>query len=154
MKKSILFIILISQISFSQTKEETLDWLNLKLKEHTELIMGQYKFEIEKTENKEIIYVTKMTDVGFGPRPTYFYFLPKDISSVNLTTAYRTDGKLGITLISKTKKILKGDNLVDELPIYCKSTPDEIIKRIQKGIIHLLNLMGNPIQEQKELFVD
>lgn len=154
MKKSIFFIILISQISFSQTKEETLDWLNLKLKEHTELIAGQYKFEIEKAEDKEIIYVTKMTDVGFGPRPTYFYFLPKDISSVNLTTAYRTDGKLAIQIVSKSKKILKGESLVEELPIYCKASSDEAIKRIQKGIINLLNLMGNPIKEPKELFVD
>lgn len=139
---------------YSQTKEETLEWLNSKLLEHTEQIAGQYKFEIEKANDQEIIYVTKMTNFGSGPIPTYFYFLPKDISAVNVTTAYRTDGKLAIRIDSKSNKILKKDNLVDHLPIYCKASPDEEIKRIQKGIIHLLNLMGNPIKEQKELFVN
>tara|TARA_R110001583_G_C5607231_1_gene404998 strand:+ start:637 stop:1101 length:465 start_codon:yes stop_codon:yes gene_type:complete len=153
--KTILILLMIFPILvFSQTKEETLEWLNSKLLEHTEQIMGQYKFEIEKANGQEIIYVTKMTNFGSGPTPSYFYFLPADISAVNLTTAYRTDGKLSIRLDSKSNKILKGDNLTDQLPIYCKASPDDEIKRIQKGIIHLLNLMGNPIQEPKELFKD
>lgn len=154
MKIIIILLMLFPILIHSQTTEETLEWLNTKLLEHTEQIMGQYKFEIEKANGQEIIYVTKMTDVGFGPRPSYYYFQPKDISAVNLTTAYRTDGKLAIQLVSKSKKILDGDDLVEEIPIYCKASPDKEIKRIQKGIIHLLNSLGNPIQEPKELFTD
>lgn len=152
MKILTILLIIFPSFIYSQSKEETLEWLNIKLMEHTEQIMGQYEFAVENVEGQDIIYVTKMTDVGFGPRPSYFYFQPKDISSIHLTTAYRTDGKLGIMLVSKNKKILEGDNLVGEMPIYCKSSHDEEIKRIQKAIIHLLNLLGNPIQEPKELF--
>lgn len=152
----ILVLFFICNFSFSQTKEETIDWLNLKLSENTTTLMGKYKIEIKYINGYgDTILITKVTDVGFGPSPTYFSFLPKVISSVNTTTAYRTDGKLGVKLISKSASIyMDGEEFVNEIRIYFKATPDETVKRVQKGIIHLLNLMGNPITLPKELFKD
>ncbi len=84
-----------------------------------------------------------------------YVFLPKSIKTVMTTKKFRTDGKLGLMIKSYSNNIYSTEakgKLVNEIPIYCNPAPDETIKRMQKGIIHLLNLMGNPIKQSKELF--
>jgi hypothetical protein len=46
MKKILVLFLLLCQISFSQTKEETIEWLNLNLENYGDnQIMGTYQIE-------------------------------------------------------------------------------------------------------------
>lgn len=157
MKKFLLLIVLISQISFSQTKEETIDWLNIKFNEYTDSYMGEYKIEIKNDPSwGETLFISvRIKNEYMSEHYNYYSFLPKNIISVSTTTKFRTDGKLGLLITAKGNNIYYNNKeFVNKIEVYCIPAPNETIIRIQKGILHLLNLMGNPIKEQKELFVN
>lgn len=157
MKKSILLLILlISYSTFSQTKQETIDWLNVKLKENSDSFMGEFKIEINNNSDwGETLLITQKIQNSIMNKSYYYSFLAKNIESVVTTSKYRTDGKLGILISAKGENIyLNNNEFVDEIKIYCLPTSDDTIIRMQKGIIHLLNLMGNPLKAPKELFKD
>ncbi len=157
MKKIIILILLISNTSFSQTKKETLDWLNLKLSEYTDSFMGEYSINVQNDKDwGEIVTIkVRVKNDYMAESFTNYTFLAKNIESVITTKKFRTDGSLGIIIKAKGNNIYKdGKEFVNNIDIYCTESPNETIIRIQKGIIHLLNLMGNPITTQKELFTD
>lgn len=157
MKKLIILTFLFSCIGYSQTKQETIDWLNLKLRENTSGFMGQYSIKIQnETDWGETLVVTvHVNNAYMNERYDYYSFLPKNISSVSTTKKFRTDGKLGLIIAAKSDNIYyNGREFVDKIDILCTEAPDETIIRIQKGIIHLLNLMGNPLKAPKELFTN
>lgn len=156
MKKFIIFVtILLSNIGFAQTKQETVDWLNLKLLEYTDSFMGEFSINVENDSDwGEVIVVKKRVSNEYMRERYHTYtFLPKNISAVITTSKFRTDGQLGIQIISKNSNIyFDGNEFVSNIDILCDSGSDEAIRSMQKGIIHLLNLMGNPVTTPKELF--
>ena len=157
MKKIIILMLLFSSAIYSQTKQETIDWLNLKLREHSDGLMGQYSIKIqnEKDWGEVLVITVHVKNEYMGERYDYYSFLPKNIASVTTTKKFRTDGKLGLVITAKGNNIYTDNKeLVNEIDIMCTAAPDETIIRMQKGIIHLLNLMGNPIKSQKELFTN
>lgn len=159
MKKIFFLSILIyCNYSWSQTKEETINWLNIKLQEYTGLYMGQMSIELREIDGNEMLFIIDNHSNPLGEY-TYIYRVdPKKISDVVTTTEFCTDGTLGIKIISKTNDILffyKRKQFVNKIDVIIKPGLDnDTIKRMKKGIIHLLNLLGNPIKEQKELFTD
>lgn len=65
MKETLLILLLISSISYSQTKEETLDWLNLKLETYGDnSIMGTYQVSIKDDDDYgKILFFTKKNGI-------------------------------------------------------------------------------------------
>jgi len=157
MKKIIIGLLLISQVGFTQSKQETIDWLNQKFKENTDPYMGEYSIKIKnEIDWGETLIITKRVKNQYmGESFEYYLFLPKNISSVITTSKYRNDGKLGLLITAKGENIyVNNEHFTSEIEILCIPAPDESIIRMQKGIIHLLNVMGNPIKSQKELFTN
>lgn len=157
MKRIIILILLISNIGFSQTKKETIDWLNLKLAEYTDSYMGEFSLNIQNDKDwGEVINIKVRIENEYMPLSyTNYAFLAKNIESVITTKKFRTDGNLGIIIKAKKDNIYRDKKeFVNSINIYCIEAPKETIIRMQKGIIHLLNLMGNPITTPKELFID
>lgn len=151
---TILFLICISN-SFSQTKQETLSWLNQKLKEYTETFMGEFQVDtkVDQQWGEIIVVSARVENEYMSPHTDIYTVLPKNIQSVVTTTEFRSDGKLGIKLISKSKNIyFNNKEFVESIDVLCIPAPDETIIRMQKAFIHLLNLLGNPISMPKELF--
>lgn len=156
MKKTILlFAILLSNFSNAQSKQETIDWLNLKLKEYTDSFMGEFSMQIKNEPGwgDTVVISSRVENEYMASRIDTYSFLATNITAVVTTSKFRTDGKLGIQIISNGGNIYYNKKeFVKDIDILCKPAPDETIIRMQKGIIHLLNLMGNPITEPKELF--
>ena len=160
--KNIIFLILVFQTlsNYSQTKNETIEWLNLKLEEYGDnAIMGTYQISIVKNENYgEILMFKKKSWNPLLEKITYDYFtfLPKNIISVYVSSKNRTNNTLDIFVVSKEKTIYYANNkkTVSEITISMKNGNNEMTGRIKKGIIHLLSLFGNNIKESKELFKD
>ena len=101
MKK--LFIIstlFLSFLSYSQTKQETIDWLNMQFREHTDSFMGEYKIEIKTDPSwgETLLISVRIENQYMSKWYKYYSFLPKNIESINTTTAFRTDGKLGLLI--------------------------------------------------------
>lgn len=158
MKKIILIFLLIGNISFSQTKQETIDFLNQKLSEYTDSWFGVYSISTHKVEEIEFL-VIRAKGLFNNPDKVQLYFVdPKDINSIFTTSEFRTDGKLGIKILCN-EHLYSSDGSYEPkknepIRIYCTPAPDETIIRIKKGIIHLVSLMGKTINEPKELFKD
>lgn len=155
MKKIIILFLLISNICLAQSQQETIDWLNQKFKEHTDPFMGEYSIEItqEKGWGEALTIIQQVKNEYIPESFTSYTFQTKNISSVLTTNKFRSDGKLGILITANSKNIyMSTKQLTNEIEILCLPAPDEAIIRMQKGIIHLLNLMGNPIKMQKEFF--
>jgi len=155
MKKISIILLLISNICLAQSEQETIDWLNQKFKEHTDPFMGEFSIEItqEKGWGEALTITQRVKNEYMAESFTSYTFQTKNISSVLTTSKFRSDGKLGILITAKDKNIyISTKQLTNVIEILCLPAPDETIIRMQKGIIHLLNLMGNPIKMQKELF--
>ncbi len=158
MKKLILIIILIPQLSISQTKEETINWLNLNLENYGDnVIMGTYQIEIINDSNygEYLVFTRKIWNPLMKKNTfDYYSFLPKVISNVILSGKSRTNNTLDIFIISNSKSIYepKKEEFISEIGIHMKNENNEMAERIQKGLLHLLELMGNKIEPQKELF--
>ncbi len=152
--KLILFLVLISQFCFSQTKEETVEWLNSKLANYAPF---DGKFEIEIVyypEYGETLLITKHFRFGASSADMHYSFKPDAITSLNLTAHNNTNGQLSIEIISSTKRIFyeKKEFIGDIVLMF--DGPKEEITKINKGILHLLSLMGNTISPKKEYFND
>ena len=157
MRKITILLLLISNICLAQSQQETIDWLNQKFKEHTDSFMGEYSIGITQEKGwGEALTIIKRVKNEYMPESfTSYTFQTKNISSVLTTSKFRSDGKLGIIISAKDKNIyMSTKQLTNEIEILCLPAPDETIISMQKGIIHLLNLMGNPIKLQKELFTN
>ena len=157
MKKITILFLFILNFSYSQTKEETINWLNLKLKENSDSYMGEYSIKIQKDKDwgETLVISVRIKNDYMSEHYEQYSFLPKNITSVITTKKFRNDGKLGLIISAKGENIyLNSKKFVSEIEILCTPAPDETIIRIQKGFIHLLNLMGNPIKITKELFND
>lgn len=158
MKNILLLILLVSQFVFCQTKEETINWLNINLENYGDnSIMGTYQIELKDDSNYgENLIFTKKSWNPLLKKSTYEYysFLPKVISSVILSGKNRTNNTLDIFIISNSKNIYVPEKkeFTNEIGIHMKNGNNEMTKRIQKGLLHLLELMGNKIESQKELF--
>ncbi|QBA63193.1 hypothetical protein [Muriicola soli] len=160
MKNLFLLFVLISNVNFSQTKEETIEWLNLKLESYGDnSFMGTYQVEIKDDSDwGEILVFTKKSWNPLLEKSTYDYysFLPRVISAVNLSGKNRTNNTLDIFIISNSKSIYvhKEEEFISEIGIHMKNGHNEMTERIQKGFIHLLKLMGNEINPKKDFFKD
>lgn len=154
--KFLILVLFTSLIAHCQTRAETIDWLNIKFKEHTSAFMGQFNIKVVNDPNYgEILQVSaKVENAQMSKWYRNYSFLPKNIESVTTTTAFRTDGKLGILITAKGSDIYYNKEFVEQIEIDCIASADEEIIRIQKGLIHLLNLMGNPLKLPKEFFKD
>ncbi len=157
MKKIFLILILTSAIGYSQTKEETIDWLNNKFEEYTDTFMGKFEVQIIDDENYgELLYFKQKTRNPLSDRDMFehYSFLPNAISSIIVSTKIRTNNTLDIFIISKDKRIWKdGKKFVSEVTIpISKLGQNEMTERIQKGLLHLLKLMGNDIKPEKDFF--
>ena len=148
-------MLLIFNVGYSQTKEETIDWLNLKFKENVDKLNGEYSIKIQNHKDWGEVITIDVKNGYFKDVNEHYSFLPKNISSVTTTKSFRTDGKLGLIVFAKGDNIyLNGKEFVNKIDIFCGEASNETVIRMQKGIIHLLNLMGNPIKIQKELFTN
>lgn len=156
--KTIIALVLFSLVanSYSQTKEETLEWLNDMLDQNThEYPLGKFSISIRNdADYTNMIVIAKKTRI-LVESTDYFSFLPHTIKDVRITSKYRTSSQfLDIEFVSNGNSIY--DVQTKELMKYVEILWDgsaEDIKRVQKGILHLLELLGNKI-EKKELFTD
>ncbi|MCR8667087.1 hypothetical protein NO995_05295 [Aestuariibaculum sp. M13] len=155
--KLYLFVFMYGVFGLSaQTKEETLEWLNDKLDQNTKIYpLGKFSISIEKDPDYgDIIVITKQLKI-LGVSTSYFSFLPNTIKDVRLTSKYRTSSEFtDIEFVSKGTTIydVQTKELKKYVEILWDGSKDDLV-RVRKGIIHLLDLLGNKI-EQKELFTD
>jgi hypothetical protein len=146
------------QFSYSQTKEETLEWLNLNLENYGDnQIMGTYQIEIKTDPNYgEYLLFTKESWNSFLNKSTYDYYLfkPNAISSIYLSGKGRTNQTLDIYVKSESNRIYDGDKeeYLEEFNICMKNGYNEMAERLQTGLLHLFELMGNRIEKPKDLF--
>lgn len=150
---TLLCIILISLSTFSQTKDETVDWINQKFIQCKLKIPGldnTYKIAIKLNNANEqmiLLYIPSIKQ--------YYMLNPKDIARVYTERA--PNGNLNINLVSKGRKILQGTintntlepvdyEIVDNFNILLESQDDEI-NRLKKGIEHLITLLDGKLQE-------
>src|SRR5690606_10868607 len=149
-----LLLMLSYQCIFSQTKEETIDWLNEMMDEYTKPYpLGKFSISIYNDPNYgEMIIIKKYIYILTGTTK-YYSFLPQTIKDVKVTSKYRTTSDFkDIEFVSKGTTIY--DLQTKELKKYVEilwDGPLEELYRVQKGIIHLLELMGNKI-EDRDLF--
>lgn len=156
--KKFLFVIVIcfSNLSFSQTREETIDWLNYKFAEYTDSWYGVYSIDIKNFKGEEFMVITKKGLFNNNNHIENIYIGKKTVENVITTPEFRTDGKLGIKInaifhfVATNGEEPKLER--DAIRIYCLPAPDETIIRMKKGIILLLNSMGYNLKEPKELF--
>ena len=156
MKNIFLLLIITSQINFSQTKEETIDWLNLKLETYGESLSGTYQVSIKESKDYgEYLLFTKK-DWNFLTEKNvikYYSILPKDVSKIYLSGKSRTNNSLDIYLKSNNKIYeTKKKIFISEIDIQIKNGNNKIAERIQKGLLHILEKMGHKIEKQKEFF--
>lgn len=143
---------LISQFCFSQTKLETVEWLNFKLANYAPF---DGKFEIEIVnypEYGETLLITKHFRFGGDSVEMHYSFKPDAITALNLTEHNNTNGQLSIEIISSTKRIFYEKKEFRENVLLMFDGSNEEITKIHKGILHLLTLMGNKISPRKEYF--
>ncbi|WP_318345930.1 hypothetical protein [Flagellimonas baculiformis] len=158
MKKLIIVFFLISYLGFGQTKDETIDWLNLSLEHYGDnQVMGTYQISTKVDSNYgEMLIFTKKTwnpllqEIDYS----YYSFLPKVVSSVILSGKNRTNNTLDIFIISDSGSIYipQKEEFTSEISIHMKNGNNEMTERIHRGLLHLFELMGNKIEPQKELF--
>lgn len=162
MKNSNLFILSISFLlvfsnSYSQTKEETIEWLNSNLEEYGDKeFMGTYEIVLknDKDYGEHLVFIKKTWN-HFLEKFTYeqFLFLPKVITSIETSSKGRTNNKLDIYIKSVSKSIYTDDeSFVSEIKIFMKNGNNDMAKRINKGLLYLMKIMGNEIEQKKELF--
>lgn len=156
---TILIFLLVLNISWSQSKEETLDWLNWKLDEYySKVWREEYKIKVSQHPiDGEIIYIeTFRHDI---PRGSFYYFRPSSISRISTTRKKGGENhkRLDIEFFSKTKSIIHKSYYTGEIEnlesfIMFIDGDDETVERIKKGFLHLSKLMGSDIPENQELF--
>lgn len=160
MKKVTIFFLLFTSALHSQTKVETIEWLNRKLETYGDnYMMGSFQISTKHhNDYGEILVFTKKSWNPLLENNTYDYysFLPKVISKVYLSGKSRTNQTLDIFITSKNNNIYYANKkvMIKEIGIHMRNGHNETTKRIKKGLIHLLKLYGNEIKEDKDLFND
>lgn len=156
MKKILItFVLYILTVNvYSQTKQETLDWLNRKLYEYGDTTMGVFSFSTEFFEGEEVIGVTQES---YYLGTTIYVIFPISINDVTTTKSCRVDGKRCVVIKAKDNYIMSATKggvptLDNELMLLLYAAPDDEVFKIQKSIKHLLKLMGNNIPDTKDLF--
>lgn len=156
MKKRIVLILItfIVNLGYSQTKLQTLEWLNSKLYEYGDTTMGVFSFSTEFFEGEEVIGV-KQESYYLGT--TIYVIFPISVNDVTTTKSCRVDGKRCVVIKAKDNYIMSATKggvptFDNELMLLLYAAPDEEVFKIQKSIKHLLKLMGNNIPDTKDLF--
>jgi len=158
MKKILVLFLLLCQISFSQTKEETIEWLNLNLENYGDnQIMGTYQIEAKiDPDYGEYLLFTKKSWNSFLEKSTYDYYTlkPDAISSIYLSGKGRTNKTLDIYVKSETNRIYNSgkEKFFGEFDICMKNGYNEMAERLQIGLLFLFEVMGNKIENPKDLF--
>ena len=158
MNKILILFLLIFQVSFSQTKEETVEWLNLNLENYGDnQIMGTYQIETKiDPDYGEYLLFTKKSWNPLLEKSTYDYytFKPDAISSIYLSGKGRTNQTLDIYVKSESNRIYDSDaeKFLGEISICMKNGYNDKAEQLQKGLLHLFELMGNKIEKPKDLF--
>lgn len=155
MKKLSFLLLLFVNLSIAQNQEETIEWLNTNLDEYYSEGWGeQYEVKIVDDKNYgEMIVI----EVFFQPlkTKTFYSFLPSAISRVSTTRKLRSDkvnGNLDLEFVSKNTRIwTKKEEFIDSF-ILSLQTSNENVEKIKRGFLHLFDLMGNKIEEQKDYF--
>ena len=158
MNKILIVFLLIFQISFSQTKEETIEWLNLNLANYGDnQIMGTYQIETKfDAEYGEYLLFTKKRWNPLLEKSTYhnYTFKPNAISSIYLSGKGRTNQTLDIYVKSKLNHIYHNnvEKFIGEISISMKNGYNNKAEQLQTGLLHLFELMGNKLEKPKDLF--
>lgn len=159
MRYLIIFILAFSFTINSQTKEETIEWLNTKLATYgtNTNMLGQMQIRIEHDEKygEYLVFTNKLFFIDKNIFTTYT-FEANAISNIVLSGKNRTNNTLDIFIISKNNNIFLLDDkkFISEFVLYMRNGYNDEAIKIQKGLLHLLKLMGNKIEPQKELFND
>tara|TARA_R110002072_G_scaffold301933_1_gene482953 strand:+ start:659 stop:1141 length:483 start_codon:yes stop_codon:yes gene_type:complete len=158
MNKILILFILIFQISFSQTKDETIKWLNINLEHYGDnQFMGTFQIELREDENDEeyLLFIKKSTN-WLTDKTEYDYYAikPSYVSLIYLSGKARTNQTLDIFIQSEEFEIYHRDQDedLDELAIHMKNGNNEMASRIQTGLLHLFEVLGNKIEKPKDLF--
>lgn len=155
MRKSIVLILvtLITNLGYTQTKQETLDWLNSKLYEYGDSTMGIFSITTVDYEGEEIIGIHQYS---YHLGTSNYFIFPRSVKDVVTTKSCRTDGNRCVVIQSFDDYIVRSSNGVPttetEVTLYGTATPDAEIFKIQKALKHLLKLLGNNIPDKKDLF--
>lgn len=158
MNKTLVLFLLIFQVSFAQTRKETVDWLNSNLENYGDnQFFGTYQIEIKNDSNYgEYLVFTKKSWNHFMEKYTYDYytFKPDAISKIYLSGKERTNQTVDIYIKSKSNRIYdsKEKKFLEEISIKMKNGHNEMTERLQTGLLHLFELMGNKIEKPKDLF--
>ncbi|WP_340158743.1 hypothetical protein [uncultured Maribacter sp.] len=158
MNKILMIFLLIFQVTFSQTKEETVEWLNLNLENYGDnQIMGTYQIETKVDPNYgETILFTQKSWNPLMEKNTfdYFSFKPDAISSIYLSGKGRTNKTLDIYIKSKSNRIYDSDEekFLGEFRITMKNGHNDKAEQLQTGLLHLFELLGNKLEKPKDLF--
>lgn len=153
-----LLLLVVCHLTYSQTKDETIDWLNRSLENYGDnSIMGTYQISTKIDDNYgEYLIFTKTKWNSLLGRNVYYYytFSPNAISDIYLSGKGRTNQTLDIYLTSKSNGIFENDKeeFISEIDIRMKNGYNEMTKRIHTGLLHLFKEMGHKIEEQKDLF--
>lgn len=150
-----LFVSLVVFTAFSQTKEETINWINTKLAE-CEIGKGRdplsslYKVVIQMNQADKPVLLVYQPSVEL-----YYMVLPSDIQRVYTDRA--PAGNLNISFICLPHNVMRGsinprtleiiDSRFIDSFIIVLSCPDEEINRLKKGFEHLITLLGGKMQE-------
>lgn len=158
MNKTLILFLLIFQVSFSQTKEETVEWLNLNLENYGDnMYFGTYQIEIKIDPNYgEYLLFTNKSWNPLLEKSTYDYYTFKAdvISSIYLSGKGRTNQTLDIYIKSDSNRIYDSDEekFLGEISIKMKNGYNEMAERLQTGLLYLFELIGNKIEKPKDLF--
>lgn len=148
-----IFILLIPLSVFSQTKEETINWINVKFIEYQIKIPGLtqvYKAAVKLNYSKDpllLIYIPNLE--------LYYMASPLDIAKVSTERA--PAGNLNITILGSERKIMTGTinprnldivdyKFIDNFNIMMEG-PDEEIMRMKKALEHLIQIIGGKLQD-------
>lgn len=164
LKTLFLFLALVcAGNSFGQTKEETLDWLNMNAKDLIDCNFlypsGKFKvwFIIQSFTMDSFTYKSGSSDSSFNieDNGSLYRVAYKDIILLDVSKLSKTDGNVP-RLIVKTKlnaqmKLDSNNNPTEySEDIYIVFENEENAKRVIKAIMHLAKLSG--AKENKQTF--
>jgi hypothetical protein len=155
MKKTFsILVLLISLSSYSQTKKETLDWLNKSFAEFYFNAWGNH-YEITTVTDEHANEVIAISIKFQNDTNRMDYLIdPKEISRISTSRKLSTDkinGRLCLEIYSQNFGIYNKDKSLDSFLIGLDTTNENIAK-IQRGLKHLVKLIGYEIPEEKDLF--
>jgi hypothetical protein len=164
LKTLFLFLALVCAVnSFGQTKEETLDWLNMNAKDLIDCNFlypsGKYKvwFIIQSFTMDSFTYKSGSSDASFNieDNSSLFRVAYKDIVLQDVSKLSKTDGNVPKIIVkTKLNAIMKLDSNNNPTKfsedIYIVFENEENAKRVIKAIMHLGKLSG--AKENKQTF--